>query len=77
MVYTRYRPRICWTPQMLSDLLRFLPEHSYEEVAGIIGVSRASVWRKAHQLGLKHSREWICEKHKQAKFIWKVKNHRL
>lgn len=56
---------IFWSKQMLDDLKRYYPTTTNEEMAGIVGVSKRTMNRKAAELGLKKDPEWIRKVMKQ------------
>ena len=51
--------KIYWTGNMLSDLKRFFPNTNNIELAEILGVSRRTLSRKAKELGLVKSKEYL------------------
>lgn len=55
------RRELLWTEQMIYILRRYYPYTDTREVAGMIGVSRCTVVKKAHQLGLRKNRQYITE----------------
>lgn len=52
--------RIFWSENMLSILRRYYPNTKNEEIAGMLGVSPRTVVRKARELHLVKSREFIA-----------------
>ena len=51
--------RIFWNSNMIADLKRYYPNQSNKEVADILGVSERTMIRKARELGLSKSEEYI------------------
>lgn len=59
---------ILWTSQMLSMLRNYFPTTRNEELAGMLGVSRRTMIRKARVLGLEKDGRWlkgIWEEHRK------------
>ena len=54
-----YSTRIFWSTQMLDYLKRHYATTLNDELAGCLGVSRSSLIRKAHELGLKKDAAWL------------------
>jgi len=50
---------IYWSKQMLDDFRRLFPVTSSEELRGIFGMSGTTITRKARELGLRKSPEYI------------------
>ena len=52
-------PIIFWNGNMLSDLKRYYPNTSNSELAEMFGISERTIIRKARELGLVKSEEYI------------------
>ncbi len=52
-------PKLFWDGNMLSILRRYYPNTNNHEVAGMIGVSSYTVTKKARELGITKSREYL------------------
>lgn len=53
--------RIYWSGNMLSELKRYYPTTKNAELADYFGVSQRTINRKAAELGLKKSKQFIAE----------------
>lgn len=67
---------IYWTENMLSILRRYYPNTSNAEVSEMTGVCKATVIKKARELGLCKSKEYIRNLHKQCGLLGAVANNK-
>lgn len=56
-----YRPKIDWTPEMISELTRRFPVDFNKDIAADFGISWRSVVRKARELGLEKKQGFLEE----------------
>lgn len=66
-----------WTGQMVCDLRRWYATTTNTELTELLGVSRATIQRKAKQLGLQKDSNWLRRIQCQS-LIWaRIKNNKL
>lgn len=61
--------RIYWTAQMLSDLRRFYPTTTNDELAELLNVSKSTLARKARELKLKKDEAWLHDLWERSRII--------
>lgn len=59
MKRSRGHPCIFWNGNMISTLKRYYPNTSNDELVGLLGCSSRTIVRKARELGLCKSKEYI------------------
>ena len=69
MMRSRGHPCIFWSGNMISTLKRYYPNTSNEELVGLLGVSERTIVRKARELGLFKSKEYISHTAKAKSFM--------
>ena len=57
-------PYIFWNGNMISDLKRYYPNTSNQELVELFGVSERTIVRKARELGLSKSKEHVSKVNK-------------
>lgn len=57
-------PCIFWNGNMISDLKRYYPNTSNQELVELFGVSERTIVRKARELGLSKSKEHVSKVNK-------------
>lgn len=62
-------PYIFWNGNMISDLKRYYPNTSNQELVELFGVSERTISRKARELGLKKSQEYVSKVNKGKSFL--------
>ena len=66
-----------WTGEMLEDLRRWYSTSTNAELAGLLGVSRCSIQRKAKQLGLQKDTNWLRQQWRQSLTWARIRNNKL
>ena len=69
--------RIDWTPQMVSDLKRFYPNTTNNELKGLFMLSEYSIRKKAKELGLKKDKEFLLKEARLGGYIGGYKTKML
>ena len=64
---------IYWTPNMISILKRHYPNSPNSDVCEMLGVSENTMYRKARELGLKKSEEYINNNAKIRSLLGNIK----
>ena len=65
----RGHPYIFWNGNMLSDLKRYYPNTSNRDMVELLGVSERTIVRKARELGLEKSEEYVSKVNKGKSFL--------
>ena len=62
-------PCIFWNGNMLSELKRYYPNTSNRDMVDLLGVSERTIVRKARELGLEKSEEYVSKVNKGKSFL--------
>ena len=62
-------PCIFWSGNMLSELKRYYPNTSNRDMVDLLGVSERTIVRKARELGLEKSEEYVSKVNKGKSFL--------
>jgi len=65
MKRSRGHPCVFWSANMITDLKRYYPNTSNEELVGILGCSERTIVRKAREFGLYKSKEYMSHTAKE------------
>lgn len=67
--------RIYWSGNMLSELKRYYPTTKNSELADYFGVSQRTINRKAAELGLNKSKQFIADVSKENGYLALIKQN--
>lgn len=67
--------RIYWSGNMLSELKRYYPTTKNAELADYFGVSQRTINRKAAELGLNKSKQFIADVSKENGYLALIKQN--
>ena len=62
-------PYIFWNGNMISELKRYYPNTSNRDMVELLGVSERTIVRKARELGLEKSEEYVSKVNKGKSFL--------
>ena len=65
--------RIYWSGNMISELKRYYPTTKNSELADYFGVSQRTINRKAAELGLTKSKQFIADVSKDNEYLARIK----
>ena len=68
--------KIYWNSTMLHDLKAYFSDTPNDELAGILGVSKRTMIRKARELGLEKSKEFMAKYSREGQLMARIANKR-
>lgn len=75
MEFQNHKKTIYWTGSMLSELKRYYPNTSNAELAELLNVSERTMRRKAKELGLSKSEEYISRMNTEKSMLGIIKRY--
>lgn len=68
---------IFWNANMISDMKRYYPDTPNIELTELFGISESTLIRKARELGLKKSKEYLSKCAKEGSVLGVIENKKL